>query len=356
MRLESEMTNLEWALKYRIELGWNVIPLIPEKKQPRIKWKSDYGLDKRHSTIEEIKQWWNEYPNDAIGMITGDIIVVDCDSRKALKWVIDKKPGRTPHVQSSKLYRIHFYFENTKKIKLKNIVGKNKYVLDKGKLRFITKGELNGVEKVGFSLDIKAQGGIVVLPPSLHSKNVKYKWKRNPFETPLLPIPNWVVDYVNNKKPIPKKKKVISKSNNKLVNEINSTVNMNMVLTYYGINTSKRDNLPCPFCDNKSEHHQSFSWDEHTCRCFSCLADGEGWNIWSFVKEKEQCSSKEAFKILCDIGGIKKNPQIKPKIKKVNNKLFIRRIIPISNTKVKLEMMDGKSYLVNRNKIIGDII
>jgi len=72
---------LNAALSY-CDRGWSVIPVRPDKK-PAIKW-TEYQA--RKATPEEIRAWWQRWPESMIGIVTGKlsgIIVIDCDSEAA---------------------------------------------------------------------------------------------------------------------------------------------------------------------------------------------------------------------------------------------------------------------------------
>jgi len=42
-------------------------------------------------------------------------------------------------------------------------------------------------------LDLRGDGGMVVAPPSLHASGRRYRWKRPPEQSPLAPIPEWLL-------------------------------------------------------------------------------------------------------------------------------------------------------------------
>ena len=76
-------TNMEAALEL-LDLGWSIIPCKPDTKRPRIKWKQ---YQDTLPTYEEVEQWWSDFPDDPIALITGTlsgVVVVDCDNEEAL--------------------------------------------------------------------------------------------------------------------------------------------------------------------------------------------------------------------------------------------------------------------------------
>jgi hypothetical protein len=77
-----EQSILEYALKYE-KIGWFVLPILPDKKQPYVKWA--YRKNKR-PTPEEIKNWFTEFPGSRVGIATGvhsGVDVVDLDGPQA---------------------------------------------------------------------------------------------------------------------------------------------------------------------------------------------------------------------------------------------------------------------------------
>ncbi len=80
---------LEFALKYR-ELGFSVIPVNSKNKTGcAFPWKP---FQTRLATCDEIKKWWDEYPNHGVAIITGEvsgIIVLDLDCREAFDGIVE---------------------------------------------------------------------------------------------------------------------------------------------------------------------------------------------------------------------------------------------------------------------------
>ena len=66
-------TLVNFALEYE-KLGWFVLPILPNKKQPCVKWA--YRKNRR-PTAEEIKTWFQKFPDTRIGIATGALSGVD---------------------------------------------------------------------------------------------------------------------------------------------------------------------------------------------------------------------------------------------------------------------------------------
>jgi Bifunctional DNA primase/polymerase, N-terminal len=52
----------------------------------------------------------------------------------------------------------------------------------------------NSAGKVGPGLDVRGEGGFMVLPPSLHRTGGRYRWLIAPDRVPLAPAPGWLVE------------------------------------------------------------------------------------------------------------------------------------------------------------------
>jgi archaellum biogenesis ATPase FlaH len=148
------------ALYLSENLGWSIIPVSTEKK-PLIEWKK-YQEEK--STVEEITDWFVSYPNANIGVVTGKIsnlIVVDIDPRHG---GTDEELKHLPTVKSATGGGgWHYYFQYKDGVQ-------NRAAIKPG-------------------IDIRGEGGYVILPPSLHISGKAYEWIVSPEEASLLDYP-----------------------------------------------------------------------------------------------------------------------------------------------------------------------
>ena len=164
-----------YAELYRRRLNWSIIPLIGKKSL--IKWKE---YQDRLPDLEEIDQWWTKYPDANIGLVTGKIsgvVVFDCDSKEALDYVQNKGLPTTVAVQSSKPYKQHFYFKYPE--------------IQDGEIK-----SLNGRYYYKLDLDVKANGGFVVLPPSIHeTTGTRYRWVNLPIRTEIAEMDIWQLEF-----------------------------------------------------------------------------------------------------------------------------------------------------------------
>lgn len=165
------------AIWYFTKLNWRIFP-TGRNKIPLIGW-SKYRTVK--PTVEEVTQWFAQFPTANIGLITGestDVVVIDIDPR---------------HNGTDE------DFKDIKTVKSKT---------GGGGFHLFFKYEAGLVNKAGIKegIDVRAEGGYVVLPPSIHESGNKYEWINSPDTTPLAPLPDFVKNWF-------KKSKTNSKSN-----------------------------------------------------------------------------------------------------------------------------------------------
>jgi len=143
---------LNFALKY-LNLGFSVIPLKPKLKEPLIPW---IEFQKRRATEQEIKSWFQKWPDANIGIITGaisQVVVVDLDGEEGLAQA--PSLGLTSTIVSVTGNGKHLWF----KLATSSTVVGNAVKLHPG-------------------VDIRGEGGYVVAPPSIHENGKRYRWLR----------------------------------------------------------------------------------------------------------------------------------------------------------------------------------
>jgi len=176
------MTLLEAALKYA-ERGWFILPLKPKDKIAVLKeWQN-----KSFNTSEKIHEWWDKNPNYNIGLNCGmsNLVAIDID-------VCDETPDA--YEAWKELCQKHNINYDT----IHNLTGR-------GGHHFIYSAPNHKIScsqgALAPGIDVKAQGGYVVIPPSIHPNNKPYLWEES--GTNLLDIPPPLVSLLlrdNNKK------------------------------------------------------------------------------------------------------------------------------------------------------------
>ncbi|MEX5632139.1 bifunctional DNA primase/polymerase [Parafrankia sp. FMc2] len=146
------------ALRYA-RLGWPVVPLLPRGKRPILPdWTNAASTDR-----DVIRGWWARWPDANVGIATGPrsgLAVLDLDPRSGgaeslteLETRVGLLPGTAMVVTGSD--GVHFYYRHPG-VKV-----------------------TSRAHSLGRGLDVKADGGQVVAPPSIHPTGQRYVWSGN---------------------------------------------------------------------------------------------------------------------------------------------------------------------------------
>ena len=155
------------ALEYR-NRGFSVIPL--DGKQARVKWKE---YQERPASEHELVQWRRDYPQMNLGIVTGAVstlVVVDIDGDAEAGYQLLREHGI--HIPPTTIVRtgkgIHLWFTHP-----------GTHVPSASKI--LTDGK-------GLNIDIRGDGGYVVVPPSVHpDTGCRYVFENEVEELPPLP-------------------------------------------------------------------------------------------------------------------------------------------------------------------------
>lgn len=181
-------TVLDAALAY-LARGWSVFPIhsIAEDgactcglrdctspgKHPASQLAPRGVLDATRDP-SQVEEWWSRYPQLGVAIATGPrsggLLVVDIDlvhSGEESLNRLEEQHGPWPETATVRTgYGLHYYFQ-----------------LPPGENRFPS-----GVRVLGEGIDIRAEGGYVVAPPSRHATGVAYEWLRED----LREVPAWL--------------------------------------------------------------------------------------------------------------------------------------------------------------------
>ncbi len=178
------------AALYYAGLDWPVFPLHTPDGQGGCSCGNpqcdDQGKHPRtrngfkDATTDEatIRRWWTKWPNANVGIATGAarLLVIDVDSRKGGDETLAdliKQYGPLPETVEAITGGggRHILFEDTEG------------------------GVRGGVDKLGPGLDVKAAGGYIVAPPSLHVSGQRYEWEASshPEEVAVAPPSPWLL-------------------------------------------------------------------------------------------------------------------------------------------------------------------
>jgi hypothetical protein len=157
---------LEAALRYAAQ-GWAIFPLKPRDKVP----STAHGLKDATTDVEQIRQWWQREPAANIGYATGNgIAVVDIDEIGSWTDLLEDAKAPTPdttRVETSRGWQL--FFRTTTPVR-------------------------NSAGKLKAGIDVRGDGGYVVLPPSVHPSGHVYRWDRNGEPADL---PQWLYERLN---------------------------------------------------------------------------------------------------------------------------------------------------------------
>jgi len=180
---------LKSALKYH-RLGFSVLPVHSVRgglctcgnrncdkpgKHSIINWKP---YQKQKASEVEINQWWKRWPWANVAIVTGSIsgvVVLDLDGAEGVESVSGKE---LPHTVTAETGGggWHYFFKHPGD----KVIGNRTDLLPK--------------------VDVRGDGGYVVVDPSVHISGKQYTWFCEPGETELAEIPAWLVEELEKKK------------------------------------------------------------------------------------------------------------------------------------------------------------
>jgi len=167
---------LEAALRYA-RAGWWVFPCTPHGKAPL----TEHGFKQATTDETTIRAWWRRWPNANIGVATGPsgLLVVDVDAHDGVRGLDSWRDLR------------HELKLNDDTITCETPTG--------GLHVYYAAGDKTlgcSAGKLGPGLDVKAQGGYVIAPPSQHPNGGTYGWAldSSPDECELRALPRALAD------------------------------------------------------------------------------------------------------------------------------------------------------------------
>ncbi|MEO3428588.1 bifunctional DNA primase/polymerase [Pelagibius sp. CAU 1746] len=151
--------------------GWSVVPMAPRGKQPLLSWLE---FQQRRASDEEIRDWFRRWPEANIAVVTGEIsniVVLDIDPRhggEASLALLEDETGPIPSTVEA----------------LTGGGGRHLYFAYPGRRLRNRAGLRPGI-------DLRGDGGIIIVPPSVHPSGKRYTWAANhsPREADPAPLP-----------------------------------------------------------------------------------------------------------------------------------------------------------------------
>lgn len=164
-----------------LNLGWNIFPIKPNQKEPPlIKWRIESSNDP-----SQIKRWWAKWPDANIGLDCGKsgIVVIDVDKRNSglSNWqaICEEHDIDTNTLQTiTPSGGLHIFYKAPEGVKITNY---------------------SPWKDLG--IDIRADGGYVLLPPSKTNYG-DYKFHLEEINEPIpraAPLPDILAELLNQK-------------------------------------------------------------------------------------------------------------------------------------------------------------
>ena len=266
--------SLSDALQY-LHRGWAVVPLHGIRsgrctcgvrdcpapgKHPRIRWEAYRWRAPREDDVEA---WFHRWPDSNLAVVTGDtsgLVVLDVDPRNGGDdelTALERRHGPlppTPEVRTGG-GGVHLYFEYPDRPVATTIIGPG--------------------------LDLKADGGLAVVPPSIHASGHRYEWEAGaePEVLPLAALPRWL----GQASPDARAGHAGAPAPPRSTTEREQFADLWHAL---GVDVLPGDRYyRCPFHD---DHHPSLHVDSEGCRwyCFGCRRGGGPGRLRRLVGQK----------------------------------------------------------------------
>jgi predicted XRE-type DNA-binding protein len=172
---ESQATGLIRESLALRRLGWSVLPLKPASKVPLVSWRE---LQRRKLEEHEIISLFERHPDANVGVVTGRVshlLVLDADAPEIVQRL---GVSETPIAETAR--GRHYYFE-------------------------LPQAHIRSVAGIAEGLDIRADGGYVVSPPSLHPSGRRYNWVIPPrgvdtYGAEPAPPPSWLMELLSKRR------------------------------------------------------------------------------------------------------------------------------------------------------------
>jgi hypothetical protein len=155
------------------EKGLHVFPCMPRDKRPA----TPHGLKDATTDPIEIETWWDNNPDYNIAIATGTVsgvfvVDIDGDDAEAELRKLEAEHGELPAtVEAITARGRHLFF------------------------RCPDKPIRNSAGKIATGIDVRATGGYVIAPPSIHPSGKRYCWSVDSAAT-FAAAPEWLVSII----------------------------------------------------------------------------------------------------------------------------------------------------------------
>jgi len=163
------------ALLYATQLGFRIVPVMLE---PFFRPLMPNWPETASSDPDVIRDWWRRWPDAAAAVATGagsGVLVIDQDVKNGVDGCATLRAIKEKYGAIAATW-----------VASTPSGGRHEYLKHPGPRHFIS----NQVHRE-LGIDIRADGGLVVLPPSKRSGGA-YSWIRPPFDSPPADPPYWL--------------------------------------------------------------------------------------------------------------------------------------------------------------------
>lgn len=168
-----ENPHLEAALGY-LARGWAVVAVAPRAKRPIVRWQP-YQSEAPDEAL--VTSWFERWPDANISVVTGAVsglVVLDVDPKHGgdvSLAALEKRHGALPATVES----------------ITGGGGRHVYFAHPGR-------EVRNRAAMAPGIDLRGDGGVVIVPPSIHPSGRPYRWRagHGPGEIGLAPLPVWL--------------------------------------------------------------------------------------------------------------------------------------------------------------------
>ena len=151
------------------------LPVFPcNGKQPA----TEHGYKDATCEPGQIRRWWEANPEFNVAVATGKgIAVLDVDpdhgGDESLRELLDEHGDVVTAVVETGGGGLHYWFRVPDGVEVRNSAG-----------------------KLGPGLDVRGDGGYVIVPPSLHASGKRYAWQNLSKANGIAPAPEWLLELV----------------------------------------------------------------------------------------------------------------------------------------------------------------
>ena len=176
------MNELKEAALHYAEIGLAVFPLKEQTKYPL----TNNGFKDATTDLDQIERWWTRNPTANIGIATGQLsgglVVIDMD--------VDKEMDKDGYHAFVRWCDENYLILPDSWL---SITGRGGYHL-------LYKSSFPVPTKIGWleDVDIKADGGYIVAPPSIHPNGTRYEWEQAPDDYDLITDDDIDVEFIFN--------------------------------------------------------------------------------------------------------------------------------------------------------------